>query len=181
MATGALWWPRVRAGWRATLRAGCRWWSSGGSTRVKRAPPAGRPTHLLAGAVPRNGCDDRYPRRLRVVQWLMDQVVTGARTSGVAGMPGPWSSHKAGTPRGRPSRGTAGTNPKTGGHQPKDWQALPFNTVGDHEFFLDFGDCVFEVVCGSGLGICRYWAPCSRRSILPPFASLFVHSRFSAL
>ena len=56
-----------------------------------------------------------------------------------------------GHPRGRPSRGTAGTNPKTGGHQPKDWQALPFNTVGDHEFFQDFGDCVFEVVCGSGI------------------------------
>ena len=89
---------------------------------------------------------------MRVVQWLMGQVVTGARTSGVAGMPGTWSSHKAGTPRGRPSRGTAGTNPKTGGHQPKDWQALPFNTVGDHEFFLDFGDCVFEVVISLQLG-----------------------------
>ena len=52
----------------APLRAGSPWWSSGGSTRDKRAPP-----------------------------------------------------------RGRPSRGTAGTNPKTGGRQPKDWQALPFN------------------------------------------------------
>ena len=55
------------------------------------------------------------------------------------------------TPRGRPSRGTAGTNPKTGGHQPKDWQALPFNTVGDREFFPDFGECVSEVVRGSSI------------------------------
>ena len=30
------------------------------------------------------------------------------------------------------------------------------------------------------LGVCRYWAPCSHRSILPPCASLFVRSRFSA-
>ena len=31
------------------------------------------------------------------------------------------------TPRGRPSQGTAGSIPRTGGHQPKDWQALFFN------------------------------------------------------
>ena len=47
-ATGLrwLWWPRVRAGWRfeATLRAGSPWWSSGGTTRNGRVPPAGRPT-----------------------------------------------------------------------------------------------------------------------------------------
>ena len=55
------------------------------------------------------------------------------------------------TPRGRPSRGTAGTNPKTGGHQPKDWQALNFNTVGVREFFPDFGECVSEVVRGSSI------------------------------
>ena len=60
-------------------------------------------------------------------------------------------SRQAGTPRGRPSRGTAGTNPKTAGHQPKDWQALPFNTVGVREFFLDFGECVSEVVRGSSI------------------------------
>ena len=54
--------------------------------------------------------------------------VTGARTSGIVGMPGPWSSHKAGTPRGRPSQGTAGSIPRTGGHQPKDWQAIFFLT-----------------------------------------------------
>ena len=33
--------------------------------------------------------------------------------------------------------------------QPKDWQALLFNTVGDQEFFLAFGKCVSEVVRGS--------------------------------
>ena len=60
-------WPRGRARWRnnATLRVGSPRWSSGGTTRNIRAPPAGRP-----------------------------------------------------------SRGTAGSNPRTGGHQPKDWQAL---------------------------------------------------------
>ena len=65
-------------------------------------------------------------------------------------------SNQAGTPRGRPSRGTAGTNPKTGGHQPKDWQALPFNTVGDHEFFLALGKCVSEVVRGSFILVWGY-------------------------
>ena len=63
---------------------------------------------------------------------------------------------QTGTPRGRPSRGTAGTNPKTGGHQPKDWQALPFNTVGDHEFFLAFGICVSEIVRGSFILVWGY-------------------------
>ena len=65
-------------------------------------------------------------------------------------------SRQAGTPRGRPSRGTAGTNPKTGGHQPKDWQALLFNTVGDHEFFLAFGICVSEIVRGSFILVWGY-------------------------
>ena len=49
-------------------------------------------------------------------------VVTGARSSGVAEMPGLWSSHKAGTspagdrPKERraPSLGLEGTNPRTG-------------------------------------------------------------------
>ena len=113
----------VRAGGRfnATLRAGSPRWSSGGNTRHKRARPRGRPTHKLAGAVPRNGCDDRYPRRVRGVQWLMGQVVTGARTSGVVGMLGPPSSHKAGTSRGdrpeerrAPTQRLEGTNPRTG-------------------------------------------------------------------
>ena len=63
---------------------------------------------------------------------------------------------QTGNPRGRPSRGTAGTNPKTGGHQPKDWQALPFNNVGDHEFFLAFGKCVSEVVRGSFILVWGY-------------------------
>ena len=83
------------------------------------------------------------------------------------------STHRRATPRGRPSRGTAGTNPKTGGHQPKDWQALPFNTVGDHEFFLAFGKCVSQVVRGSfilvwGLGmpvIARRWLVVSRHLV----------------
>ena len=92
-----------------TSRAGSPWWSSGGTTRIKRAPPAGRP-----------------------------------------------------------SRATAGTNPKTGGHQPKDWQALPFNDAGDLEFFLAFSKCVSKVVRGSFIcvGIHRYWAPYSYRSLL---------------
>ena len=106
-----------------TLRAGSPWWSSGGTTRIKRATPAGRPTHN-----PKNGSDD-------TVQWPMGHVVTGVRTSGVAGMPGPWSPRTDGNL----SRATV---PRNGGHQPKDWQALPFNTVGDHEFFLAFGKCV---------------------------------------
>ena len=62
--------------------------------------------------------------------------------------PGPWSSHKAGTPRGRPSQGTAGSIPRTGGHQPKDWQALFFNKkrLNDLTKLLEAG--VSEVVCG---------------------------------
>ena len=89
--------------------------------RDKRAHPAGRPTHKLAGAVPRNGSYDRYYRWVRMVQWLMGQVVTGARTSALRECRAPWSSHKAPPPppRGRPSQGTAGS-------QPKDWQALFF-------------------------------------------------------
>ena len=65
------------------------------------------------------------------------------------------------TPRGRPSQGTAGSNPRTGGHQPKDWEALPFNTVGYREFFLDFGGYVSEVARCSGTLVwglvCRSW------------------------
>ena len=90
-------------------------------------------------------------------------------------------SNQAGTPRGRPSRGTAGTNPKTGGHQPKDWQALPFNTVGDHEFFLALGKCVSEVVRGSFILVWVY-VGIGRRvpsfSLATPFASLFTRSSF---
>ena len=62
------------------------------------------------------------------------------------------SSRGAGTPRrvtnprtgGGPARGTAGTNPRTG------QAAVISNTVGTHEFILDFGSCVSEVECGSG-------------------------------
>ena len=57
-------WPRVRAGWRfnTTLRAGSPWWSSGGTTRDKRAPPVvdrpeerRAPTQRLEGTNPRTG------------------------------------------------------------------------------------------------------------------------------
>ena len=84
----------------------------------------------------------------------MGHVVTGVRTSGVAGMPGPWSPRTDG----QPPRATV---PRNGGHQPKDWQALLFNTVGDHEFFLAFGKCVSEVVTWKfyfGLGA---WYACN--------------------
>ena len=40
--------------------------------------------------------------------------VTGARTSGIAGMLGSWSSLKGGPP-------PRATGPRSGGHQPKDW------------------------------------------------------------
>ena len=125
-------------------------------------PPAGRPTPKLAGTVPRNGSYDRYTAGPAFVRWLISHVVTGVRTSsivgmlgpellvqrtsGIAGMPGPLA--RAGNPRGRPSEGTAGSIPRTGGHQPKDWQAIFFNTVGFQESILDFGGYVFEVVCG---------------------------------
>ena len=70
-------------------------------------------------------------------------------------------SRKAGSPRGRPSRGTAGSIPRTGGHQPKDWQALFFNYVGYREFFLVFADYVSEVARCSGTSVwgvvCRSW------------------------
>ena len=98
-----------------TLRAGSPWWSSGGTTRIKRATPAERPTHNLAGTIPRNGSDD-------TVQWPMGHVVIGVRTSGVAGMPGPWSPRTDGQPpagdrpeeRRAPTQRLVGTNPKTG-------------------------------------------------------------------
>ena len=68
--------------------------------------------------------------------------VTGARTSGIAGMPGP---HESGQPpagdrpkeRRAPTRGLAGV--------------IFLNTVGFQESILDFGGYVFEVVCGSCL------------------------------
>ena len=56
-------------------------------------------------------------------------------------------SKRAGTsPLGDQPQNWRATGPKNGGHQPKDWQAIFFITVGNHEFFLDFGDCVSEVV-----------------------------------
>ena len=63
-------------------------------------------------------------------------------------MPGPWSSHKAGTPRGRPSQGTAGSIPTTGGHQPKDWQALFFNKKRLNDLTKLLEADVSEVVYG---------------------------------
>ena len=72
--------------------------------------------------------------------------VTGARTSGIAGMPGP---HESGQPpRGRPSQGTAGSIPRTGGHQPKDWQALFFNKKRLDGLTKLLEADVSEVVCG---------------------------------
>ena len=50
--------------------------------------------------------------------------VTGGRTSGIVEC---WGRTRAGNPGGRPSQGTAGSIPRTGGHRPKDWQALFFN------------------------------------------------------
>ena len=101
-----------------TLRAGSPWWSSGGSTRDKRAPPAGRPTHKLAGAVPRNGCYDRFPRRLRGVQWPSRYWCTYQRCCGNAG---PMVLTRRAPPAGdrpeerrAPTQRLEGTNPRTG-------------------------------------------------------------------
>ena len=52
------------------------------------------------------------------------------------------------TPRGRPSQGTAGSIPRTGGHQPKDWQALFFNKKRLNDFTKLLEADVSEVVCG---------------------------------
>ena len=103
--------------------------------------PQGQPTIWRAPSqetAPTTRCNGRWATSSLVC------VPAALRECWVPGLHG-----QTGTPRGRPSRGTAGTNPKTGGHQPKDWQALPFNTVGDHEFFLAFGKCVSEIVRGS--------------------------------
>ena len=109
-----------------TLRAGSLWWSSGGDTRDKRATPTGRPTHRMAGTVPRNGSHDRYPAWCAGYDgcWatsLLVHVLAALRECRDRGL-----HAQTGTPRGRPSRGTAGSNPRTGGHQPKDWQAFFF-------------------------------------------------------
>ena len=84
-------------------------------------------------------------------------------------------SRKAGTPRGRPSRGTAGSIPRTGGHQPKDWQALFFNYVGYREFFLVFSEYVSEVARCSGTSV---WGAVCRScfSVAIPFTFLFTRS-----
>ena len=118
-ARGLRWlrWPRFRAGGRfnTTLRAGSLWWSSGGNTRDKRATPAGRPTHRLAGTVPRNGSHDRYPA------WC-------------AGYDGCWVTsplvHVTAALRadGHPPRATV---PRNGGFQPKDWRAPTQGLAGD--------------------------------------------------
>ena len=60
-----------------------------------------------------------------------------------------WSSGGPLATSGHPPRATV---PRNGGHQPKDWQAIFFITVGNHELFLDFGDCVSEVVRSFWLG-----------------------------
>ena len=107
-----------------------------GTTRRATNPQSGG--HRPKKTAPTTRCNGRWATSSLVC------VPAALRECRVPGLHG-----QAGTPRGRPSRGTAGTNPKTGGHQPKDWQALPFNTVGDHEFFLAFGKCVSEIVRGS--------------------------------
>ena len=45
------------------------------------------------------------------------------------------------------------TDPKTSGHQPKDWagRGYFFDTVGPHVFILDIGGYVSEVARGSGI------------------------------
>ena len=55
---------------------------------------------------------------------------------------------RAGNPRGRPSQGTAGSIPRTGGHQPKDWQALFFNKKRLNDLTKLLEADVSEVVCG---------------------------------
>ena len=82
---------------------------------------------------------------------------------------------KAGTPRGRPSQGTAGSNRRTGGHQPKDWQTLFFNNVSYREFFLDFGGYVSEVARVAV--VLWFGAWCVALGSLLLFPSLFLFTR----
>ena len=77
--------------------------------------------------------------------------VTGGRTSGIVEC---WGRTRAGNPRGRPSQGTAGSIPRTGGHQPKDWQALFFDRkrLNDLTKLLeaDVSEFVWEFYSGLG-------------------------------
>ena len=122
---------------KATLRAGSPWWSSGGTTPNGRAPPAGRPNPKLAGTVPRNGSYDRCTPRTRVVQWLISHVVTGVRTSSIVGMLGPellvhvpaaLRECRGRTRAGNPPRATV---PRNGGLHPWDWRAPTQGLAGD--------------------------------------------------
>ena len=77
--------------------------------------------------------------------------VTGGRTSSIVEC---WGRTRAGNTRGRPSQGTAGSIPRTGGHQPKDWQALFFNKkrLNDSTKLLeaDVSEFVWEFYSGLG-------------------------------
>ena len=64
------------------------------------------------------------------------------------GNAGPMVFTQGGHPRGRPSQGTAGSILRTGGHQPKDWQALFFNKKRLNELTKLLEADVSEVVCG---------------------------------
>ena len=72
-----------------------------------------------------------------------------------------------------PSQETAGSNPRTGGHQPKDWQAIFFNRKRfDGLSKLLLAD-VSEVVCGvlfwfGGLAFLRLFMYSWFLSLLPP-------------
>ena len=112
---------RVRAGERfnnTTLRAGSPWWSSGSSTRDKRAPPAGRPTHKLAGADPRNGLLRQVspPGARGTVASLLVHVPAALRECRAHGTHTRRAPPAGDRPKERraPSLGLEGTNPWTG-------------------------------------------------------------------
>ena len=78
--------------------------------------PRRRPTHRLAGTVPRNGSHDRYPAGCAWYDgcWATSLLVhapAALRECQDRGL-----HAQTGTPRARPS-------PRNGGHQPKDWRA----------------------------------------------------------
>ena len=130
------------------------------------AVPLATSGHLPRATVQRNGGHQPKKRLLRQVSppgaqgtvadqprryWCTYQQhcvsagsgVTGARTSGIAGIR---------TRAGNPPRATVPRNggllPETGGHQPKDWQALFFNKKRLNDFTKLLEADVSEVVCG---------------------------------
>ena len=65
------------------------------------------------------------------------------------------------------------TDPRNGGHQPEDWQAIFFNTAGNHEFFLDFRTYMSKLVWYfyfrawySGIRRRLWWFPSHRSASL---------------